>query len=173
MHIDSRASSRTFPFAGYEIRAKYEKRRSKRRITFNIELVTNTRKYRLRSQIRNIDLVVKRENRPARTTDRQNFGNGRMTPNVAALRSTAAASLNGRRCCYGLRCVFGCAFRCFFPPLRASRAAGGLFGTGRTSFLLESFRLESSMASVADCWRLNQHSEKQKINKTRWLDRSK
>ena len=77
----------------------------------------------------NIELVVKRENRLDRTTDRQSFGNGRMTLNVAALRSTAAASSNGRRCCYGLRCVFGFAFRCFFPTLHASRAAGALFGT--------------------------------------------
>ena len=94
------------------------------------------------------------------------FRHGRMAPNVAALCRTAAASSNGRRCCTSLRCSFGCAFCCLFP-------AGALFGTGRTSFLLESFRLESSMASVADCWRLNQHSEKQKRNKTRWLDRSK
>ena len=147
---------------------------------------------------------MKRENRPARTGDRPNFGNGCMTQNVAALRSPAAASSSGRRCCsglsrlggghlsrlggrylsrlggghmsrlgcghlsrfggghlsrlggghlsrFGVRCAFGCAFRCFFPPLRASRAAGALFGTGRTAFLLASFRSESSMACVCCC----------------------
>ena len=91
-----------------------------------------------------IELVVKRENRPDRTTYRQSFVNGRGPLNVATLRSTAAASSNGRRCCSSLRCSFGCAVCCLFP-------AGALFGTGRTSFLLESFRLESSTASVADC----------------------
>ena len=75
----------------------------------------------------NIELVVKRENRPDRTTYRQSFGNGRIPLNVAALRSTAAESSSGRHCCPGLRCAFGCAFRCFFPPLRG-------FACGRRDF---------------------------------------
>ena len=109
---------------------------------------------------------MKRENRLDRTTDRQSFGNGRMTLNVAALRRTAAMSSSGRHCCPGLRCVFGCAFgcafRCFFPLLRASRAAGVLFGTGRTSFLLESFRSKSSAASMAD-WCSTPHAPIQQL----------
>ena len=44
--------------------------------------------YRARNEneknIENIDLVAKRENRPGRTTNRQSFGNGCMTLNVAA-----------------------------------------------------------------------------------------
>ena len=126
------------------------------RLTFIIELVTETRKYKARSETRKY--WARRETRKYRadrTTNRQSFCNCRITLNVAALRRTAAALSNGRHCCSGLRCAhgcaLGCAFRCFFPPLRASRAAGVLFVTGRASFLLESFRLESSTASVANC----------------------
>ena len=64
-----------------------------------------------------------------------------MSPNVVALRSTAVASSNGRRCCFGLRCSCGCAFRCFFPPLRISHAAGALFGTRRNTFFARITRI--------------------------------
>ena len=121
------------------------------RLIFNIELVTKTGKRKRNQRIiitLNVELVTKREKRPFQTTYRQSFGSGCMTPNLAALRSTPAASSNGRRCCSGPRCSFGCAFRCFFPPLRVSRAAGALFGI---CVFAQHFRAESSMASEADC----------------------
>ena len=89
-----------------------KKKTRKKRPGMCSQLNASYLQYRARNEneknIENIELVAKRENRPARTTDRQSFGNGRMPSNVAALRSSLWAISSFFRGQFGTSAISEC-----------------------------------------------------------------